>query len=56
MVIIAVMRKRTVSLHQFKALCDKLLDEVETRGTPITITRYGKPYARLLPPEIGNQN
>jgi prevent-host-death family protein len=44
-----VMKSRTIPAGQFKARCLKLMDEVDTRGTTITITKRGRPVARLAP-------
>ncbi|MEX0783176.1 MAG: type II toxin-antitoxin system prevent-host-death family antitoxin [Dehalococcoidia bacterium] len=38
---------RTIGATEFKAKCLKLLDEVDAEG--ITITKHGKPVARLVP-------
>ena len=43
------MKTRIVSATEFKAKCLALLDEIEQRGGPITITRRGKPVAVLGP-------
>jgi prevent-host-death family protein len=43
------MKTRVVSATEFKAKCLALLDEVEQRGGPITITRRGRPVAVLGP-------
>lgn len=43
------MSSRVVSATEFKAKCLSLLDEIEQRGTPITITRRGRPVAVLGP-------
>jgi prevent-host-death family protein len=40
----------TVSVSQFKARCLALLAEVERTGRPLTVTKRGKPLARVLPP------
>ncbi len=34
---------------QFKARCLRLMDEVNEQGTVITITKHGRPVARLVP-------
>ncbi len=34
---------------QFKARCLQLMDEVSERGLEITITKHGRPVARLVP-------
>lgn len=36
---------------QFKAVCLKVLDEVAQTRVPVTITKRGKPVARLVPVE-----
>jgi len=38
---------RTVPVSKFKDQCLRLIDEVDAEG--ITITRHGKPVARLVP-------
>ncbi|MGA2877940.1 MAG: type II toxin-antitoxin system Phd/YefM family antitoxin [Bryobacteraceae bacterium] len=43
------MSDRVVSATEFKAKCLALLDEIELRGGPITITRRGRPVAVLGP-------
>ena len=43
------MKDRVVSATEFKAKCLAILDEIEERGVPITITRRGKPVAVLGP-------
>jgi prevent-host-death family protein len=44
------MKTRVVSATEFKAKCLALLDEIEERAEPITITRRGVPVAVLGPP------
>jgi prevent-host-death family protein len=41
----AAMKARIVGATEFKAKCLALLDEIEQRGRPITITRRGLPVA-----------
>ncbi|WP_205856489.1 type II toxin-antitoxin system Phd/YefM family antitoxin [Phytoactinopolyspora endophytica] len=36
---------------RFKAVCLKVLDEVAETRVPVTITKRGKPVARLVPVE-----
>ena len=45
------MKTRVVSATEFKAKCLALLDEIEQRAEPITITRRGVPVAVLGPPK-----
>jgi prevent-host-death family protein len=40
---------RTVAAGEFKAKCLALIDEVNTTGEPLLITKRGKPVARVLP-------
>jgi prevent-host-death family protein len=43
------MAAKTVSATDFKAKCLPLIDEVNTSGDPITITKRGLPVAVLTP-------
>ena len=47
------MNTQIVSATEFKAKCLALLDEIEQRGGPITITRRGLPVAVLGPVKKG---
>lgn len=38
-----------LSISEFKAKCLRLLDETEKKGRRYTITRKGKPIARVVP-------
>ncbi len=40
---------KTLKAAEFKAKCLKLMDEVAATGEPVTITKRGKPVARLVP-------
>jgi prevent-host-death family protein len=40
---------RTVPAGTFKARCLALLDEVAATGEALTVTKRGKPVARLVP-------
>jgi prevent-host-death family protein len=42
------MSARTVSASQFKARCLAMLDEVAATGEEITVTKRGRPVARVL--------
>lgn len=44
-----VVKTRIVSATEFKARCLAILNEIEERGGPITITRRGLPVAVLGP-------
>ena len=41
---------REISASEFKAKCLAILDEVGETGQIVTITKRGKPVARLVPP------
>jgi prevent-host-death family protein len=40
---------RQIPAAEFKAHCLRLMDEVAERRQPITITKRGKPVAKLVP-------
>ncbi|NED99939.1 type II toxin-antitoxin system Phd/YefM family antitoxin [Phytoactinopolyspora halotolerans] len=40
-----------IAAGQFKATCLKVLDEVAETRAPVTITKRGRPVARLVPIE-----
>jgi prevent-host-death family protein len=42
---------RTIAAGDFKARCLALMDEVQKTREPITITKRGKPVARVVPVE-----
>lgn len=39
----------TVAAGDFKARCLQLIDEVAATGEPLTISKRGRPVARLVP-------
>ena len=41
---------------QFKAKCLQLMDEVKEKHISITITKHGKPVAKLVPIEEGTED
>ena len=41
----------TLAISRFKATCLAVLEEVRRTGRPVTVTRFGKPVARVVPPE-----
>ena len=43
------MKSRVVSATEFKAKCLGLLDEVDRTGGTITITKRGRPLAKVAP-------
>jgi prevent-host-death family protein len=40
---------KTVNATEFKAKCLALLDEVQSTGEPLQITKRGKPVAQVVP-------
>jgi len=40
---------QTLKASEFKARCLKLMDEVQTTGEEIVITKNGKPISKLVP-------
>jgi prevent-host-death family protein len=40
-----------ISASEFKARCLALLDQVAITGTPLIITKHGRPVARVVPIE-----
>lgn len=43
--------KKIIAAGKFKATCLALLDEVQTSGQEIVVTKYGKPVAKIVPVE-----
>lgn len=41
----------TLAISRFKATCLAVLEGVRRTGRPVTVTRFGKPVARVVPPE-----
>ncbi len=40
---------KKIAAGKFKATCLALLDEVQTGGHEVIVTKYGKPVAKLVP-------
>jgi prevent-host-death family protein len=40
---------KTVAISEFKAKCLSLLEEVQKTKQPLTVTRFGKPVAEVVP-------
>ena len=40
---------RTIKASEFKAKCLELMDQVAKAGTPLVITKHGRPVAQLGP-------
>jgi len=43
---------RTMAAGKFKAQCLALLDEVETKRQCVTVTKNGRPVAKMVPLEL----
>jgi prevent-host-death family protein len=41
--------QRTMAASEFKAKCLAVMDEVQNKRMPVTITKKGKPVAQLVP-------
>lgn len=48
MTIFMVMKERAIPAGEFKAKCLQILDEVNRSREPITVTKRGKPVARVV--------
>lgn len=46
---------RTMTAAEFKAKCLKVMDEVAATGEAVVVTKRGKPIARLVPEQAGEQ-
>ena len=42
------MKDSTVPIGEFRAKCFRLLDEVRTQGVSLTITKRGRPIAKVV--------
>jgi prevent-host-death family protein len=43
------MKEITLPISEFKAKCLRLIDDVETKGDRIVITKRGRPVAKIEP-------
>jgi prevent-host-death family protein len=50
------MKPRTIAAGEFKAKCLALMDEVQTKRSPLTITKNGKPVACLVPAPFAGED
>ena len=41
---------REIAISKFKATCLAVLEDVRKTGTPVRITRFGRPMAEVVPP------
>ncbi len=44
----------SMAISEFKATCLAVLERVRRTGTPILITRRGKPIAEVIPPSLAS--
>ena len=42
--------RRSIAISKFKATCLAVLAEVNKTGQPVTVTRFGKAVAEIVPP------
>jgi prevent-host-death family protein len=42
--------RRSIAISKFKATCLAVLAEVNKTGQPVTVTRFGKAVAQIVPP------
>lgn len=40
---------KTMAAGEFKARCLQVMEQVRSTGTPVVITKRGKPVAKLIP-------
>ena len=45
-----------IAISKFKATCLSVLEEVRRTGTPVLVTRFGKPMAHIMPPPKPEMN
>lgn len=45
---------REIAASKFKATCLGLLDEVQTSGQEVVVTKYGQPVAKVVPADAKN--
>jgi len=41
-----------IAISRFKATCLAVLERVRKTGTPVLVTRFGKPVAEIGPPPV----
>ncbi len=46
---------RTMAAGKFKAQCLAVMDEVQAKREPVTITKHGKPVAKVVPLELSEE-
>ncbi len=45
---------KSIAISEFKATCLAVLEQVRQTGTPIVVTRRGKPIAEVIPPSLSS--
>jgi prevent-host-death family protein len=45
----ATMKTRTIAATEFKNSCLKLMEDVRKQRAPLTVTKRGTPYVRVVP-------
>lgn len=48
--------KQTISISEFKATCNRVLDQVKNTGMSIIVTKRGKPCALVTRPPVPEIN
>jgi len=46
---------RDIAISKFKATCLAVLEDVRRTGAPITVTRFGRPVAEIVPARAGHK-
>lgn len=47
---------KTVPAGKFKAICLRLMDEVETAREPLIVTKKGRPVVKLVPADTASKD
>ncbi|OGO59148.1 MAG: hypothetical protein A2V85_07240 [Chloroflexi bacterium RBG_16_72_14] len=47
--------ERTIMASRFKAECLAILDQVERMRISVTVTKHGRPIARVVPLDVGDE-
>jgi prevent-host-death family protein len=48
--------ERTIMASRFKAECLAILDQVQSMKISVTITKHGRPIARVVPLDMGGES
>src|SRR6476620_6200719 len=46
---------RDIAISKFKATCLAVLEDVRRTGAPVTVTRFGRPVAEIVPPRVRHE-